>query len=70
VKIPKYRYSALVWSFWAAKAGQGMGGSRAMISYDEKRGIQAIGTSLPRRRPGAPDLPPASSGMGHFAEGR
>jgi GDP-D-mannose 3', 5'-epimerase len=23
-----------------------------------------------RRRPGAPDLPPLPSGMGHFAEGR
>ena len=42
----------------AANAAEGIDGSQAIISYDEKPGIQAIGTSLPRRRPGAPDLPP------------
>ena len=35
----------------AASAGEGMDGSLAIISYDEKPGIQAIGTT-------APDLPP------------
>jgi transposase len=35
----------------AARAGEGMDGSLAIISYDEKPGIQAIATT-------APDLPP------------
>jgi hypothetical protein len=35
----------------AASAGEGMDGNLAIISYDEKPGIQAIGTT-------APDLPP------------
>jgi hypothetical protein len=35
----------------AASVAEGTGGSQAIISYDEKPGIQAIGTT-------APDLPP------------
>ncbi len=42
----------------AVSAGEGMEASLAIISYDEKPGIQAIATTLPRRRPGAPDRPP------------
>jgi hypothetical protein len=34
----------------AASAGEGTVGSLAIISYDGKPGIQAIGTSLPRRK--------------------
>jgi transposase len=40
----------------AVSAGEGMDGSLAVISYDEKPGIQAIGTTAPDR----PPLPGAS----------
>ena len=46
-----YREVAVLREHRAASAGEAMGGSQAIISYDEKPGIQAIGTT-------APDLPP------------
>jgi transposase len=42
----------------ANAAAEGIEGSQAIISYDEKPGIQALATSLPRRRPGAQDRLP------------
>jgi transposase len=46
-----YREVAMLREPGAASAGEGTGGSQVIISYDEKPGIQAIGTT-------APDLPP------------